>query len=328
MSWLISKSRVLVLSLFAFSLLMVGCDDEDSDSADQEVVDTIAETKANLVGEWVLISSTIDNENVASSEFEIVKQSKADFYEDNTYKLVYKTGISNDSGSNVSTSTETGTYVVNGINQVSFFNSSSDIQLKESRLQITSVARVSGKEQTQVDVFIRSDSEELQEQNNIGSDVIEEENDDSDVVNTYDGTAVISKLLGKWKISGQTDKCLKMNTIEFKSDTIFEFIQHKATFNRSDLLNYNISVSYPMPAVFSASVTKGDDTVVFDTEANCQFVKTSQVKYFVKDENTILLKNSTKVKILLEDDSAFKLVFTYSDENGDEKIIEFTYVKM
>lgn len=324
----ISKLRGLMLSLFVFSLLMVSCDDEDSDPTDQEVVETIAETKANIVGEWVLVSSTVDNENVASSEFEILKQSKANFYEDNTYKLVYKTGISNASGSNTSTSTETGTYVVDGINQVSFFNSSSVIQLIDSKLQITTVTNDSGVEQTQVDVFVRSDSEELQEQNDVDVDVVEEENDDSNVVNTYDGTAVIAKLLGKWKISGVTDECLKMNTIEFKSETFFEFVQHKATFNRSDLLKYNISASYPMPAIFSASVTKGNDTVVFDTEADCQFVKTSQVEYLVKDENTVLLKNSTKAKILLENDTTFKLVFTYSDSNGDEKTIQFTYVKM
>ncbi len=323
MNMSIFKLRISLLTLIMLSFLMINCSDDDSGTSDEEIPEYVTETKANLVGEWILISSTINNENVVSSEFEILKQSRANFHENDTYSIVYKIG-----GSSTSTSTQEGTYTVSALNQVTFFNSTSAIKLIDNKLQITSTITISsGVEQTRVDIFLRSDSEELEELEDNDVTIIEDDDVSVDT-NTYDGTAVIARLQGKWKISNVTNECLGMNTMEFKSDTLLEFIQHKKSFNRSDLLNYNLSVSYPTPSKFAATVTKGNETVNFDTETDCQFVKTSQLEFIVKDENTILIKNVLQVKILLENDNTFKLIYTYMDTNGEEKTVQFIYEKL
>ncbi len=326
---LIAKSRIWLLTLAVFSLLMVNCSDDGSDATEKEIPEYVKETKTNLVGEWILVSSTINNESVVSSEFEILKQSRANFSEDDTYTIIYKTGSSNSSGSTVSTSTQEGTYTVEALNQVTFFNSTSTIEFIDDKLQLTTIiTNSSGIEQTRIDIFLRSDNEELKAPEDTGVDISEDSDDPIDNTNTYDGTAVIAKLQGKWNISGVTNECLQMNTMEFKSDTLLEFIQHKTTFNRSDLLNYNLSVGYPTPANFAATMTRGNEMVSFDTKADCQFVKTSQLEFIVKNENTVLIKNVPQAEILLENDTTLKLIYTYSDANAMEKTIEFTYVKL
>ncbi|MBO0591198.1 hypothetical protein I2486_07230 [Cellulophaga sp. E16_2] len=319
------------LTLIILSLCMTSCSSDDSRVAEEEAPEYIAETKANLVGEWVLINSTINRENIPTADFEILKETRANFYDNNTYSLVYKSRSESASGSTTSTNTQEGTYSVAGLNQVSFFNSSSEIEYIADQLQITTTSTSSdGVVQLQVDVFVRSDSEELKEKEAEEEEVevAEEEQDNSAATNnTYDGTAVIAKLLGEWEISGETDACLMKNTITFAAET-FEIIQHKTTFNRTNLLAYNLSVSYPMPSIFSGSVTKGNETVTFDTQADCQFVKKSELEYTVIDEETIVLKKSSKAKILLVDDATLKLVISYSDMNGEAKGIEFIYKKV
>ncbi|WP_446051232.1 hypothetical protein [Zobellia laminariae] len=329
-----SKLRlgVSMLTVVMFSLLMINCSDDDSSTETEKeaVAEYIVETKANLLGEWVLISSSINNEIIASSEFEVLKDSRANFNVDNTYSLVYKTGTNSAAGSSISTNTQEGTYTIEGLNKVTFFDSSSEIELIDDTLKVTSeITDASGAEQARVDIFVRSDNEALNQPKESNTDEVkvEEETETPGDINTFDGTAVIAKLLGKWELTGVTDPCLMKNTIDFQSDSAFEFVQHKTTFGRSDLLKYNIGVSYPMPAEFAASVTKGNETVVFNTNADCSFIKTSLVEYEVTDEKTVELKKSTSTKLVLENDTTLTLIYTYLNTDNEEATIEFTYVK-
>lgn len=321
------KLKTSLLTLITFCLLLVNCSD-NKPGIEEEVPEYVTETKTNLLGEWILLSRTINNKNTTSSDFEFFKESRANFYENNTYNLIYKTKNVTSSGVITSTNTQEGTYTIDALNKVTFFKSSSDVKFIVDRVQITTTTNnPSGVKQVQIDVFVRNDNKELLEEKDM--DVIDESDEDLDViVSTYDGTAVISKLLGKWKIDNQTNECLKMNTIEFKSKTLFEIIQHKTTFNRNDLLRNNLSVSYPMPAIFSATATKGNETVTFDTEANCQFIKKNELEYIVVDEKTVSIKSSSKAKLILEDNTTLKLVFNYSDANGDAQVVEFRYKKI
>ncbi len=315
----------LLFMLFALAFFSCNSDDDSKPEDSEE----ITATKEKLVGDWKLVSSTIDNENVSPSEFKCLKNSTAIFDQDGTYELTFLKLGSGSTDLCSRTDTQSGNYTVIGLNRVTFFNFDSEIELIDDTLQITSKVTNGNGEQDQIDVFIRSDNAELEENAEEATDNLEtdgQETDDDDD-NTFDGTEVIQIVLGKWEIDSDQD-CLQENTIEFKPQSVFEFIQHKKTFNRRDLLDYNVSVSYPLPESIKATITKGNDMVVFDTDAECQFIKTSTLEYLVKDENTIVLKNISGIKLLLEDNDTIKLVYTFTDSNANELIREFIYKKL
>ncbi len=309
---------LLTIALFACS------SNNDSNGEDSE---EIRATKEKLVGDWKLVSSTIDNKNVSSSEFKCLKNSTATFNQDGTYELTFLKLGSGSTDLCSKTSTQSGTYMITGLNKVTFFNFNSEIKLIDDTLQITSKITNGEEEQDQVDVFIRKDNTELEEESEEERDEVETEvGDDNEEDNTFDGTQVIQKIVGSWKIDSDQD-CLQKNTIEFKPQSVFEFIQHKKSFNRSDLLDYNVSVSYPLPESIKATVTKGNNMVVFDTSAECQFTKTSTLEYIVKDEKTIELKNISGLKMLLEDNQTINLIYTFINSDNSEQIREFIYKK-
>lgn len=329
----INRFSNLFIVVALFSLTLVSCaSDDDSSSDDNEIISQdVVETKKKLVGDWTLVSSAINDKSVSASEFECLKKSIATFNENDTYTITFKKQGSASSDLCSQTNTQSGTYTVVDLNSVTFFNSTSEIKLVEDRLEITSKITNSNEEETQVDVFIRSDSEDLSDGNQEETDDVETEEEEEETTeenNTYDGTAVIAKLVGKWNIETSADECLGKNTIEFKDENVFEFIQHKKTFNRRDLIDYNINISYPFPGLFSASVTKGNDTVVFDNKADCQFVKTSELEYIVKDEKTVILKNIAQVKILIINDTTINFIYEYTDNDSNNQTITFVYKKV
>lgn len=316
------------LLFMLLTLAFLSCNSDDDANPNPENSEEIRATKEKLVGEWQLVSSTIDNKNASPEEFGCLKSSTATFNEDDTYELIFIKLGSNSTTLCNRTVTQSGTFTVIGLDNVTFFDFDSEVKLIGDTLQITSKITDGGEEQEQVDIFIRSDNSELtenseEETDNVGTD--EEETDDED--NTFDGTAVIQKLLGKWQIDSDRE-CLQKNTMEFKAQDVFEFIQHKTTFNRQDLLNYNVSVSYPLPETINATILKGNDKVVFDTSATCQFIKTSTLEYIVKDEKTIVLKNISGLQLLLEDDTTIKLIYTFTDSDNNEQVREYVYKKL
>ncbi len=313
------------------SLTLFSCDsDNDSNPENNEQVsqNTLV-TKEKLVGDWILVSSIIDNENVSPSEFECLKNSTATFNQDDTYEVTFLKLGSSSTNLCSRTVTQSGTYTVVDLNSVTFFNFDSEIKLIDDTLQITSKVTNDNEEQDQIDIFIRSDNSELGGNQAEETDEVETDNqtDEDNNDDAFDGTEVIQNILGKWKIDSDKD-CLQKNTIEFKSQSVFEFIQHKKTFSRRDLLDYNVSVSYPLPESIEATIIKGNSTVVFDTSAECQFIKTSTLEYVVKDEKTIALKNNPRVKFVLEDSTTIKLVHTFTDSDNNEQIREFIYKKL
>ncbi len=315
------------------SLVLFSCDSDNNSSSgnNEQVSQDIIVTKEKLVGDWILISSIVDNENVSPSEFECLKNSTATFNQDDTYEVTFLKLGSNSMTLCSRTVTQSGIYTVVGLNSVTFFNFDSEIELIDDTLQITSKVTNGNVQQEQIDIFIRSDNSELGENQEEETDSVETDNqtDDNNDDNTFDGTEVIQNVLGKWEIDSDKD-CLQQNTFEFKPQSVFEFIQHKETFNRRDLLAYSVSVSYPLPENINATIIKGNSTVVFDTSAECQFIKTSTLEYIVKDEKTIVLKNISGVKLLLEDNNTIKLVYTYTftDSNANEQVREFIYRKL
>lgn len=311
-----------------FSLTLFSCDSDSNPENNEQVSQEVLVTKEKLVGNWKLVSSTIDNKNVSPSEFECLKNSTATFNQDDTYEVTFLKLGSNSTTLCSRTVTQSGTYTVVGLNRVTFFNFDSEIELIDDTLQITSKVANGNEQQDQIDIFIRSDNSELGE-NQEETDNVETDNqtDEDNNDDTFDGTEVIQNILGKWKIDSDKD-CLQKNTIEFKPESIFEFIQHKKTFNRRDLLDYNVSVSYPLPESINATIIKGNSTVVFDTSAECQFIKTSTLEYIVKDEKTIALKNISGVKLLLENNNIIKLIYTFIDSNANEQVREFVYRKL
>ncbi|AUP81241.1 lipocalin family protein [Flavivirga eckloniae] len=320
----IKTCKPLLFVLFALALFSCNSDDDANPEDSEEII----ATKEKLVGNWKLVSSTIDNKSVSPSEFECLKKSIATFNQDGTYKLTFLKPGSSSTNLCSKTSTQSGTYTVIGLNSVTFFNFDSEIKLIDDTLQITSKITNGNEEQDQIDIFIRSDNTELEENPEEETDDLETDNDNgNEEANTFDGTEVIKNILGKWKIDSDQD-CLQKNTMEFKSQSVFEFIQHKKTFNRRDLLNYNVSVSYPLPESIKAAVTKGNDMVVFDTSATCQFIKTSTLEYIVKDEKTIVLKNISGIKLLLQDNKTIKLIYTFTDSSVNEQVREFVYKKL
>lgn len=326
-----TKFNSIFVGFALFSLLICSCSsDDDANGAGEEMTENQIATKAKLVGEWKLVSSILDGDSVSSNELECLKQSTAVFKEDDTYVVNLIKRGSSMSVLCSQTNTQSGTYSVVDLNSVTFFNSTSEIKLIDDLLQITSIiSNSSSVEQMQVDIFIRGDSEDLEEENEAEADDIDTVEDTTvDVSSTFDGSAVIAELLGTWKIENNSNDCLKKNTIEFKSETIFEIIQHKENFNRKDLLDYNLSVIYPMPATFSATVNKGNSVVNFDTEADCKFIKTTNLEYVVKDANTILIKSVPQVKIIVVDDTTITLKYEYVDADSNTQTIEFIYKKI
>lgn len=312
----IFKFSVLLLSLFSLQVT-TSCSSDENESPIQrknESAETIA-TKNNLVGEWRLVSSIIDNVNARTTNFKFLKQSLATFNEDNTYNIVFK--------KEGSTRTQSGTYEVTELNTITFFSSTSEIKLIEERLEISS------KEENRVDVFIKSDNKALvsSEENDAVTieDAVESEKPKA---TDFDGAAVIAKLLGTWKIVSTENDCIQKNTLEFKTVTNLEFTQHQENFSRNDLLNYNISVPFPFSGAINIKATKGRDKVTFDTAADCQFIKKSSLEFIVLNEKEVAIKDVSKVKILIEDETNIKLVYEYLDVNSNTKTNEFLYQKI
>lgn len=320
MKYLLKKRSLIVLTISLALFAFVSCEsNDDANSEESQEIPAENATKVKLVGEWKLISSKIDGELISEVDFASLKESHANFNEDNTYEVSYKKR----SGTSTLTSTFSGTYVVNQLNSVTFFNSDSEIELIDNTLQITSK---NADNKMQVDLFIRSDNDEYEEDD---TDLVDkEEEDSSDTNNSYDGTEVIAKLKGVWTISGEDDDCLKKNTLNFESDDLMVFSQHKKTFNRSDLTRNNINVSYPTPAIFSASITKGVSTVTFNTQADCQFIKVSRLHYNVLDAQTIAINETSTLVLKLLNDTTINLIYTYKDSDSNEQVIEFNYNKM
>ncbi len=325
----IKTHKSILCILFSLTLFSCDSDNDSNPENNEQVSQEVIVTKEKLVGNWKLVSSTIDNKNVSPSEFECLKNSTATFNQDDTYEVTFLKLGSNSTNLCSRTVTQSGTYTVVGLNNVTFFNFDSEIELIDDTLQITSKVTNGNEQQDQIDIFIRSDNSELGENPEDETDDVETDNqtDGDNEDNTFDGTEVIQTILGKWKIDSDRD-CLQKNTIEFKPQSVFEFIQHKKTFNRRDLLDYNVSVSYPLPESINATIIKGNSTVVFDTSAECQFIKTSTLEYVVKDEKTIVLKNISGLKLLLEDNTTIKLIYTFTDSNTNEQVREFVYKKL
>lgn len=307
---------ILLLSILFISLISCGDDDPNNIETEHEA------TKQKLIGEWRLVSSTIEGEALGAEDFSHLKESTATFNADNTYELVYIKRIGNSS----STSVLAGTYTVNDVNSVTLFNSTSEIKLIDDALQIASTT---DDDEARVDIFLRDDNEEFAEDEESDGDLLEEDEDDSSNPSdpSYDGSAIIAQIQGTWEITNVSDECQKKNTLEFVGSDEVIFTQHKKTFNRNDLLNYNVSVSYPLQSDFSAVVTKGFNTITFDNNADCQFIKESRLSYLVQDAETILIKESSKLTFKIIDDTTINLVYRYEDENSNEQVIQFVYTK-
>ncbi len=307
-------------TILLLSILLIGLSSCENDGDPGNEMEHAA-TKQKLIGEWRLVSSTIDGEAIGSEDFSFLKESRATFNEDNTYEIVYKRRDGNSS----STLILSGTYTVDGVNSVTFFNSSSEIELMDDALQITSTTDDS---KTQVDIFIRNDNDELASDEEENDNIIEDEDDNSNPPSTsFDGSAIISQIQGVWEITGVTDECQTKNTLEFVGTDELTFIQHKKTFNRTDLLNYNVSVTYPLQSDFSAVITKGFNTITFDNTADCQFIKESKLTYLVTDAETIVIEESSGLTFKIVDDNTINLIYKYEDENSNEQIIQFVYTK-
>ena len=313
------KSWTILLLSILFTGL-ISCED-DGDPANNVETEHEA-TKQKLIGEWRLVSSTIEGEAVGAEDFSYLKESTATFNADNTYELVYIKRNGNSS----STSILSGTYTVNDVNSVTFFNSTSEIELMDDALQITSTT---DDDKARVDIFIRDDNEEFAEDEESGGDLLEEDEDDSSNPSdpSYDGSAIIAQIRGTWEITNVSDECQKKNTLEFVGSDEVIFTQHKKTFNRNDLLNYNVSVSYPLQSDFSGVVTKGFNTVTFDNTADCQFIKESNLSYLVQDAETILIKESSNLTFKIIDDTTINLIFEYKDKDSNEQTVQFVYTK-
>lgn len=319
------KRRNWIVCVFIFSLALFSSCEEDEDNdknGNQETPEQIA-TKEKLIGDWKLISSKVDDEFIETEDFAYLKESSANFSSDNTYKVIYK-NISNGS---TSATTLSGTYTVDDLNRVTFFNSKSEIELVDETLQITST-NIENK--TQVDIFIRSDNDEFEVDNNKPIDVIEdnEENNSSEPDNSYDGSGLIAKIQGTWIISDVDDDCQKKNTIEFKTSDLLVFTQHKKTFNRADLIRNNINIGYPTPAQFRASITNGFNTVTFDSEIECQFVKKSNLHYTVTDAQTIMIDEVSQLTIKIQNDNTIDLTYKYNDKDSNEQVVQFSFTKL
>jgi len=301
---------------------MISCGSDDGPADNDETAEH-AETKQKLIGEWRLVSRTVASEPIESEEFSYLKESKATFTEDNMYELVYMKLRGNSS----STSILAGTYRVDAINSVTFLNSTFKIELMDDALHITSTT---DDDKTQVDIFIRSDNEALMDNNQGNGDIIGEDEDDNSNPpdSSFDGSAIISQIQGVWEVTNVTDECQAKNTLEFVSSDEVVFTQHKKTFNRNDLLNYNVSINYPLESDFSGVVTKGFNTITFDSTADCQFIKESRLSYLVQDAETIIIKESSGLTFKILDDSTLNLIYTYEDENSNEQVIQFVYTKV
>ena len=199
----------------------------------------------------------------------------------------------------------------------------------DEALQITST---SDDNKTQVDIFIRDDSEEFADDEESNGDLLEGDEDNSpnppDPSDpSFDGSAIISQIQGVWEITDVTDECQKKNTLEFVDSEKVIFTQHKKTFNRNDLLRYNVSVNYPLEANFSGVVTQGFNTITFDNTADCQFIKESNLSYLVQDAETILIKESSNLTFKIIDDTTINLIFEYEDEDSGGQIVQYVYKK-
>ncbi len=331
---MISFKNLKLFLFISFVLWFFSCnsDDDSFQNGNEQTSQMITTTNEKLVGDWKLVSSTIGGKSVSSSEFECLKHSIATFYQDNTYELTCLK-LGRDTVNPCSqTSIQSGTYTVISFDNITFFNSTSEIKLINDTLQITYKNTNGNKVEDQIHIFIRSDNMELEEtlEEETGDLETEESEtgDNNEENNNFDGTEVIKSIIGKWKIDSNQD-CFQKNIMEFKPKSVFEFIQHKTTFNRRDLLDYNISMSYPLQSNFKATVNKGNDVVVFDTSAECQFTKISILEYIVKNEKTILLKNISGFELILEDMTTMRLIYTFTGSNNNEQQIkEFVYKKL
>ena len=309
---------ILLLSILFTGL--ISCENDDDSANDIETEHEA--TKQKLIGEWRLVSRTIEGEALGTEDFSYLKESTATFNADNTYKLVYIERNGNSSA----TSVLAGTYTVADINSVTLFDSTSKIELIDDALQITSTT---GDDKAQVDIFIRGDSEEFADDEDSNTDLLggDEDNSSNSPDPSYDGSAIIAQVQGTWEISDVSDECQEKNTLEFVNSDEVIFTQHKKTFNRKDLLDYNVSVNYPLQSDFSAVVTKGFNTITFDNTADCQFIKESRLSYLVQDAETILVKESSNLAFKIIDDTTIHLVYEYEDENSNKQVIQFVYTK-
>ncbi|TRX49045.1 hypothetical protein FNH22_27825 [Fulvivirga sp. M361] len=305
---------LLLLSILFIGLISCGDDDDPANSIETEH----AATKQKLIGEWRLVSSTIEGEAVGTEDFSYLQESTATFNADNTYELVYIKRNGNSS----STSILAGTYTVDDVNSVTFFNSASDIELIDDALQITFNT---DDDKARVDIFIRADNEEFADDEESSGNLLEGDEDDSSNPpnSSYDGSAIIARIQGKWEITNVSDDCLKKNTLEFVGSDEVIFTQHQKTFNRNDLLEYNVSVSYPLQSDFSGVVIQGFNTITFDNTADCKFIKKSRLSYQVQDAETILIQESSRLTFKIIDDTTINLIC----ECPDEQIIQFVYIK-
>ena len=308
---------ILLLSILITGLISCENDDDSANGIEAEH----EATKQKLIGEWRLVSRTIEGEALGAEDFSYLKESTATFNADNTYKLVYIERNGNSS----STSVLAGTYTVDDINSVTLFNSTPGIELKDDALQIISTT---SDDEAQVDIFLRSDSEEFADDEESNGDLLggDEDNSSNSPGPSYDGSAIIAQVQGTWEIIDVSDECQKKNTLEFVGSEVI-FTQNKKTFNRKDLLEYNVSVSYPLQSDFSGVVTRGFNTITFDNTADCQFIKESRLSYLVQDAETIRIKESSKLTFKMIDDTTINLKYEYEDKNSNKQVVQFVYTK-
>ena len=316
MKKILESKNFTILLLSVLFIGLISCED-DGEPANNTETEEHAATKQKLIGEWRLISRSIDGEAVGKEDFSYLKESTATFNADNTYELVY---IKRNGNLRLD-SVLSGTYTVDDINSVTLFNSTSEIELIDDALQITSTTD-DGK--TRIDIFIRGDSEEFVDDEESDGDLLagDEDNSSDPPSSSYDGSAIIARIKGTWEITNVSDECQKRNTLEFVSSDEVIFTQHKKTFNRNDLLRYNVSVSYPLQSNFSGVVTQGFNTITFDNTADCQFKKESGLSYLVQNADTILIKEFSNLIFKIIDDTTINLIFESEDENSNEQIVQ------
>ena len=167
------------------------------------------------------------------------------------------------------------------------------------------------------------DNEQVSQEIIAFEEKIETNNENNDI-NTFDGTEVIEKILGKWKRDAN-GLCVQKNIMEFKLQNIFKLTKHSQTFTQQDLRDFGI-FNVPIGADFNITGHKGNNVAVFDTRAECQFIETSTIGYVVKDEKTIdvignpdnpgnlgNLGNNPNAKIILDDDNTLRFVYLYPE---------------
>ncbi|WP_299620674.1 lipocalin family protein [uncultured Tenacibaculum sp.] len=313
------------LALFFISITaLLSCSDNTADLPEEN--NTVFN---ELLGTWLIQSSSVNGTPVNSASFDCLKTSVAKFTATN-YELNYrKKGTGAFASGCAVTQQFSGTYEVNQ-NGVVDLNSSRGItaEIKEGKLIITT-EEGSNK---QVDTFIN--------EKDIVNTVLDTDNGTSTGGGTTNPPAetdefknLKEKLQGKWglnsfEINGEAitlSSCRATSFIEFKdqNNKIFIF-QSKATFTQGDLRKYGIGIGgsgiQSVKATKSTSNGENSDKVTFDTDASCKFKKES-TRVFEHVSGDVLRIKTRSIEFKLVNDTTIELTFKNSDTNTEGKQI-------